>query len=35
MKQDIYTKKGADEHMDDDSITSEEHGFIMGYLCAM
>ena len=32
---DIYSKLGADEFMDDDVISSEEHGFMMGYLCAM
>ena len=34
-EKDIYSKLGADEFIDDDVITSEEHGFMMGYLCAM
>ena len=34
-EKDIYTKKGADNYVDDDIISSEEHGFMIGYLCAM
>ena len=32
---DIYSKKGADDYVDEDIISSEEHGFMIGYLCAM
>lgn len=34
-EKDIYSKLGADEFVDDDVISSEEHGFMIGYLCAM
>ena len=33
--QDIYTEEGAEEFMNDDAISSEEHGFVIGYLQAM
>ena len=33
--QDIYTEEGAESSMDDDAISSAEHGFVMGYLQAM
>ena len=32
---DIYTEEGAEEFMNDDEISSEEHGFVIGYLQAM
>lgn len=31
---DIYTEEGAEIFADDDEISSEEHGFMIGYLCA-
>ena len=35
QENDIYTEKGAEESMNDDAISSAEHGFLMGYLQAM
>jgi len=31
---DIYTKKGVENYVDDDTISATEEGFMMGYLSA-
>jgi len=34
MDEDIYTEDGVEEMFDDDSLTAEEYGFMVGYIQA-
>lgn len=34
MDEDIYTQQGVEDQFDDDSLTAEELGFMVGYIQA-
>lgn len=35
IEEDIYSEEGIEQFKDDDCISNEENGFMIGYLCAM